>query len=278
VAAPLAAEAAYPVPEQPARLELTETLPDWQQVLYADLVDSPQYAAELAQAISIAAEETAVPAELIWGVAYTESHGRQWNGTGQVKRGSAGEVGLMQVKPFWASAIKREYGVTLDLWQVADNVRAGAYILKRGGGDTATMLGYYNTGKHIRGTRYQRRVTQYMERLDELADSMPLASPSTLGLSEVQASAMPANSSTLRQTWPVPLPAATDATAQLAWQMGQRPLEMPRLAVQPKDAWTITALARMAHWASRVAAYQPRLASLAGSQPLQRNTASRAQL
>jgi hypothetical protein len=140
----------------------------WEIALMTELADSPQYSAELASAINSAAAETGTSAEVLWGVAYTESHSRHWNERGRVKRGGAGEVGLMQVKPFWTKALKREYGVVLDLYKLADNVRAGAYILSRGGSDIGGMLGYYNTGKQVRGTRYQRKVQKYLASLDNV--------------------------------------------------------------------------------------------------------------
>jgi hypothetical protein len=142
---------------------------DWQQVVYAELSDSPEYAAQMDHAISAASAETGVPPEVIWSVAFTETHGRHWNEAGVVKRGSAGEIGLMQVKPFWGKAIKREYGVDLDLYKLSDNVRAGAYILSRGGEALNVMLSYYNTGRQLRSTAYGRRVMRYLNSLDDLA-------------------------------------------------------------------------------------------------------------
>ena len=144
-------------------------LAQWEQVLRSELADSPDYAQQLDTAIADASTETGVPPEVIWSVAFTETHGRHWNAAGAVKRGSAGEIGLMQVKPFWSSALLRNYGVSLDLYNVADNVRAGAYILSRGGADLNTMLSYYNTGRQLRETPYERRVMRYLNSFDELA-------------------------------------------------------------------------------------------------------------
>ena len=169
--APAEVNASLPVLQQGQPIALSAPLSDWEQVLYAELADSPVYAGELAAAIHTASAETDVPAEVIWSVAYTESHARHWRDGGRVKRGRAGEVGLMQVKPFWTKALRREYAIDVDLYAVEDNILAGAYILSRGGEELNVMLSYYNTGKQLRSTSYQRKVQRYLESLDERADA-----------------------------------------------------------------------------------------------------------
>ena len=99
---------------------------------------------------------------------YTESHGRHTWANGSVKRGSVGEIGAMQIRPFWRRALKKHYDLDVDLYNMHDNVLAGAYILKRGGDDPNVMLSYYNTGQRVRSTPYQRKVTRYWNKLQEL--------------------------------------------------------------------------------------------------------------
>jgi hypothetical protein len=165
-----------PVSQQEQQIAISAPLADWEQVLYMELQDSPVYAGTLASAIKEAASETEIAPEVLWSVAFTESRGRHWHGNGKVKRGSSGEVGLMQIKPFWQKALKREYGIDIDLYNMQQNVRAGAYILSRGGSDLNVMLSYYNTGKPLRSCGYQRKVVNYLSRIDELADAKPLLS------------------------------------------------------------------------------------------------------
>jgi hypothetical protein len=171
--APNAADAEMQPPPASAVCSVPSTAPaplaDWEQVLQSELADSPDYASQLDTAIKSASAETGVPPEVIWSVAYTETHGRHWGADGVVKRGTHGEIGLMQVKPFWGRALKRVYGIDVDLYNVADNVRAGAYILSRGGSEINVMLSYYNTGRQLRQTAYERRVMRYLNSLDDLA-------------------------------------------------------------------------------------------------------------
>jgi soluble lytic murein transglycosylase-like protein len=128
----------------------------------AELVDSPEYAGRLAGYIREASQESGVSPSVIWAVMYTESHGRHWSRPGVVKRGGAGEVGAMQVQPWWERSLERHYGVKLDLYNMRDNIRAGAIILSRGGNQLNVMLSYYNTGRLLRSTPYQRKVMRYL--------------------------------------------------------------------------------------------------------------------
>jgi len=137
--------------------------PAWEEALRSEIADSPVYTSELISYIREAAQETGVRPAVIWAVMYTETHGRHWNDYGVVKRGSAGEIGAMQVQPWWQRGLKRKYGVDLDLYDLRDNVRAGAYILSRGGDELNVMLSYYNTGQRLRSTPYQRKVERYLD-------------------------------------------------------------------------------------------------------------------
>lgn len=139
-----------------------EHTPAWEQDARSVLAEEPDYAERLVSAIRSAASASGVAAETLWGVAYTESRGRHWRSAGRIKRGGSGEIGLMQVLPFWQRALKRVAGLDLDLNRLEDNVLAGAYILRRGGDETPVMLSYYNTGQRLSGTRYQRRVMNYI--------------------------------------------------------------------------------------------------------------------
>lgn len=191
--APVEINAALPpVPQQEQQIAISAPLADWEQVLYMELKDSPVYAGTLAGAIKSAAEETDISPEVLWSVAFTESRGRHWHGNGKVKRGGSGEVGLMQIKPFWQKALKREYGIEVDLYKMPENVRAGAYILSRGGDELNVMLSYYNTGKPLRSCGYQRKVVNYLSRIEKLADANPVHSAPKCGVSA--ASATPAAS------------------------------------------------------------------------------------
>ena len=140
--------------------------PAWVVEAQAALGESSSYSVEVIDAVYEAASATGLSPELIWAVAYTESHGVHTTAAGRVKRGSSGEIGVMQVMPFWHRALKKKYGVDLDLYDVKDNIMAGAIILTRGGDDTRMMLSYYNTGQRIRSTPYQRKVSRYLAKLE----------------------------------------------------------------------------------------------------------------
>lgn len=139
--------------------------PAWAADVRAKLADRPAYATRMVNALHRAAEHSGLDPAMLWSVAYAESRGRHRNERGQVKRGGAGEIGLMQIKPFWQRALMREYGVTVDLYNLEDNLLASTYILKRGGDDLRVMLSYYNTGQRIKSTSYQRRVMRYLKKL-----------------------------------------------------------------------------------------------------------------
>jgi soluble lytic murein transglycosylase-like protein len=139
--------------------------PVWERDLRQELAGSPRYADRLAKAIKHAAEDSDLDEALLWSVAYKETRGRHRDSQDRVKRGGDQEVGLMQIMPFWQKALKRTYGVDVDLFDLEDNVLAATYILKRGGDDTREMLSFYNTGQRLRSTPYQQSVMQYMKKL-----------------------------------------------------------------------------------------------------------------
>lgn len=173
--------------------------PAWEDGLRAELADSPVYAGKLCDAIRAAAEETGIDPAMLWSVAWAETHGRHSHADGRVKRGSHGEVGLMQIRPFWQRALKRVYGLEVDLFDLADNVRAGAYILKRGGDEPAVMLSYYNTGKQLKSCSYSRKVMKYLKQLGAdgtPAQVMPAAHKPAAQQQGGAASAEPAQSQT----------------------------------------------------------------------------------
>ncbi len=142
------------------------TPPAWVAAIREELADDETYATTIIEAINAAATETGLPEELIWSVMHTESHGRHFRRPGQVKRGGAGEVGVMQVLPWWERGLKKEYDIDVDLYDVTENIRAGAYILRRGGTETRVMLSYYNTGQRVYNTPYQRRVMRYLKQFE----------------------------------------------------------------------------------------------------------------
>ena len=150
-----------------AAAQLAEYQPQWEVAAREELEDYPEYTEELLAAIRAASEETGLEPSLLWAVIYTESRGRHFNKNGRVKRGGSKEVGVMQVMPFWERSLKRVYDIEVDLFDLSDNVRSGAYVLTRGGDELRVMLSYYNTGKRIRSTRYQRKVMKYLAKLKE---------------------------------------------------------------------------------------------------------------
>jgi soluble lytic murein transglycosylase-like protein len=139
--------------------------PAWAKDVRAKLADRPAYAHRLVNAVYAAGKRSGLDPALLWSVAYAETHGQHRDDRGRVKRGNAGEIGLMQIKPFWQRALMREYGVKLDLYKLEDNLLASTYILKRGGSDPRMMLSYYNTGQRLRSTSYERRVMRYLKKL-----------------------------------------------------------------------------------------------------------------
>jgi len=141
------------------------TPPAWVAAAREELADSPEYCDEVVAAVCAASAETGLEQEMLWSVMFTESRGRHYRANGNVKRGGAGEIGVMQVLPWWRRGLKKEYGLEVDLYDVAGNILAGAYILKRGGKEPRVMLSYYNTGQRVRNTAYQRKVMRYWDRL-----------------------------------------------------------------------------------------------------------------
>ena len=144
----------------------------WHSAIETELTDDESYAARVKSAIEQAVDKTGADPTMLWSVAFTESHGRHWSSPGMVKRGGSGEIGMMQVMPFWSRSLEKKYGVALDLFDLEDNVLAGAYILSRGGKSPHEMLSYYNTGQRVRSTAYQRKVMRYWSKLEEIPDSI----------------------------------------------------------------------------------------------------------
>ena len=141
--------------------------PAWEQDCREVLGDNPEYAERLVRAIRINSRESGLAPEMLWSVAYTETRGNHWTQSGKVKRGGAGEIGLMQIMPSWRKSLKRVYGMDVDLYNLEDNMRAATVILQRGGEDPDVMLSYYNTGQRVRNTRYQRAVKRYWTALSD---------------------------------------------------------------------------------------------------------------
>lgn len=117
----------------------------------------PERAARLAGLAPAIVEEAAahgLDPILAVAVMRHESTCRPW------ARGSAGEVGLMQIHPRgMAQYLCRDLRVARDV----DNVRCGIRILARaqrvcGGGDPMRWLGVYSGVRKCRETRYARRV------------------------------------------------------------------------------------------------------------------------
>lgn len=144
----------------------------WRLALREELAEDPSYASRVEGAIDHAVELTGADPEMLWSVAYTESRGRHWRSPGEVKRGGSGEIGMMQVMPFWQRSLEKKYGVKLDLFKLEDNMVAGAYVLSRGGETPHHMLSYYNTGQRVRNTAYQRKVMRYWSGLEEIPETI----------------------------------------------------------------------------------------------------------
>lgn len=140
--------------------------PAWEIDLRSELADSPVYAQRMVDAVYSASQQSGLDPAVLWSVAYTETRGRHRDNQGRVKRGGDREIGLMQIQPFWARALKREYNLDLDLFKLEDNLLASTFILKRGGTDLNTMLSYYNTGRRLKSSSYQRRVMKYLDRMN----------------------------------------------------------------------------------------------------------------
>jgi soluble lytic murein transglycosylase-like protein len=140
----------------------------WRMALQQELAEDSSYAISVEAAIDAAVDLTGADPTMLWSVMFTESHGRHWASPDRVKRGGSGEIGLMQVMPFWGRSLEKKYGVKLDLFKLEDNVVAGAYILSRGGDTPNEILSYYNTGQRIRSSAYQKKVMRYWSKLDEI--------------------------------------------------------------------------------------------------------------
>ncbi|MCB1220345.1 MAG: transglycosylase SLT domain-containing protein [Planctomycetales bacterium] len=152
--------------------QINRPVDSWRIALREELADDAGYAARVEAAIDNAVELTGADPAMLWSVAYTESHGRHESSPGNVKRGGSGEVGMMQVMPFWSRSLEKKYGFELDLFKLEDNVIAGAIVLSRGGESPQHMLSYYNTGQRIRSSAYQRKVMRYWSGLTEIPDSI----------------------------------------------------------------------------------------------------------
>lgn len=135
--------------------------PAWEIDIHKVLEDDPEYAERMVKAVRNTARNSGLDAAMLWSVAYTETRGRHWTARGNVKRGGAGEIGLMQILPSWKRSLKRVYDMDVDLYDMEDNMLAASIILQRGGDEPRIMLSYYNTGQRVRNTRYQRAVMSY---------------------------------------------------------------------------------------------------------------------
>lgn len=144
----------------------------WRSALQTELAEDSAYAAQVEAAIDSAVVRTGADPTMLWSVMFTESRGRHWASPDNVKRGGSGEIGMMQVMPFWSRSLEKKYGVTLDLYNLEDNVLAGAYILSRGGETPSQILSYYNTGQRIRSSAYQRKVMRYWGKLEEIPETV----------------------------------------------------------------------------------------------------------
>ena len=198
----------------------------WELAARQELADSPKYADTLVSAIYSASDETGIDPAMLWCVAYTESHGRHWRENGKVKRGGAGEVGLMQIKPFWAKALRKKHGIDVDLYDVTDNILAGAHILLRGGDKPNVMLSYYNTGQKLRSTSYQRKVMRYWGSIEEI--------PATIAVKPILAGAEQQAPKAAANAPAVSAPAASES-GQKVVKAAAKPSFAPE-AVEPDAA------------------------------------------
>ncbi|MCB1217256.1 transglycosylase SLT domain-containing protein [bacterium] len=162
--------AAFSAAMETADWQISQPRDAWRIALQEELSDDQEYAARVEAAIDNAVELTGADPVMLWSVARTESHGRHWKSPGKVKRGGSGEIGMMQVMPFWARSLQKKYGFELDLYDLEDNVIAGAIVLSRGGESPQYMLSYYNTGQRIRSSAYQRKVMSYWSGLEEIPE------------------------------------------------------------------------------------------------------------
>jgi len=149
-----------------------EYQPAWELDVYEVLEKDPEYAERLVKAIRRYSKESGLEAAMLWSVAYTETRGSHWTKRGNVKRGGAGEIGLMQIMPSWKKSLKRVYDLEVDLYHLEDNMHAATVILKRGGDDPDVMLSYYNTGQRVHNTRYQRAVKRYWNAINERQEQL----------------------------------------------------------------------------------------------------------
>ena len=96
---------------------------------------------DLRPLIAAEAARQGVPAELALAIAQRESGGCHWNPNGSVKVGSAGEIGVMQVRPTTAPGV--------NLYDVNENIRAGVGYLAQmyqRFGDWTLAVQAYNCG------------------------------------------------------------------------------------------------------------------------------------
>jgi hypothetical protein len=110
-----------------------------------------------------------VPFEFIVAQIIKESTVREY------ARGSSGEIGLLQIMPFWLES-QEELGFTgitkRELFDPENNIRMGIRILKRclerSGGDVFKALCYYNAGFKNDG----KAGVQYAKKVLSLAEEM----------------------------------------------------------------------------------------------------------
>lgn len=128
--------------------------------LRGDALGAEQRAAELARELELAAELAGVPLELLAAVEIDESD------LDPLRVGAVGELGGMQLHPLsrwgrgWLAECERANAArgTSSWWACeASNVLWGAYALRDAlaacGGDEWAALGFYRSGRCVRGPR-----------------------------------------------------------------------------------------------------------------------------
>jgi len=152
----------------PDRFDAQVWLTDMSRRLRPQVVDHAERIAILKRA-HFEARRADLPPELVLAVIDVESNFDRF------AISVAGAQGLMQVMPFWQKALKRKYDVEVDLFDLEDNVMAGALVLSRGGKTPQRMLSYYNTGQRVNSTPYQRKVMRYWRSIDaQIPDTVEL--------------------------------------------------------------------------------------------------------
>jgi soluble lytic murein transglycosylase-like protein len=139
-----------------------------------ELVGAPPAVARWKPQIMIAAEEARINPELLAAMVWTESSGDEF------ARGSAGEYGLMQIKPVAAEDVEKIAGKNIFGWKnkPLQNIRAGAHYfrlkLNENAGNIRAALGSYNQGtagyrsggiRKQRGDEYAQKVLNRLAKI-----------------------------------------------------------------------------------------------------------------